>query len=268
MSTPLLGIYGLTYQYSAHRLIFDHLSFELNSGDYLALLGPNGCGKSTLLKLVAGILSLHHPGTEGQIKYRGTDFWVESQSFKARTIAYVGQDFSSEFTLTAYEAVMLARTAAASGFSSHVSASDHEKVRQAMERCHCWEWRDRELQTLSGGERQLVSLARALSQGAKILFLDESLSQMDLHHQAFAGKLLKELSTQGFAVVLVSHDVNLAAEWASTALLLGPRGQGKVAYGPVREVLTEGNLKTLYPGAELFIAQNPVTGAPKVFFRS
>jgi iron complex transport system ATP-binding protein len=138
----------------------------------------------------------------------------------------------------------------------------------AMEQFHCWDWRDRDLQTLSGGERQLVSLARAFAQGARILFLDESLSQMDLHHQAHTGKLLKKMTEQGYAVVLVSHDVNLAAEWADTALLLGPRGQGKIAHGPMREVLTEQNLKKLYPGADLVVGTNPVSHAPKVFFKA
>jgi iron complex transport system ATP-binding protein len=270
MSQVLLGVYGLSHFYSSSRPVFEDLSFEVSQGDFLALLGPNGCGKSTLLKLVAGILPLNskliRQGSGGQIKFRGEDFLGESHAFKARTIAYVGQDFRTEFSLSAFEAVMLARTAAASGFAEHISTRDQDVVKQAMEECHCWEWRDRDLQTLSGGERQLVALARAFAQGAKILFLDESLSQMDIHHQAYAGKLLKEKTQQGYSVVLVSHDVNLAAEWADQALLLGPRGQGRVAYGPMRETLTETNLKKLYPGAELVIGSNPVSGAPKVFF--
>lgn len=266
MSQAILGVYGLSHFYSGTRSVFEDLSFEIAQGDFLALLGPNGCGKSTLLKLVAGILPMGRKGSEGQIRFRGEDFLREPHAFKARTIAYVGQDFRTEFSLTAYEAVMLARTAAATGFAEHVSARDQDVVQKAMEECHCWEWRDRDLQTLSGGERQLVALARAFAQGAKILFLDESLSQMDLHHQSYAGKLLKEKTQHGYSVVLVSHDVNLAAEWADKALLLGPRGQGKVAYGPMRDTLTEANLKKLYPGADLVIGTNPVSGAPKVFF--
>jgi len=268
MSQAMLGVYGLTFRYQSNRSVFEDLSFELGRGQFLALLGPNGCGKSTLLKLVAGILPFERSKDGGQVKYLNTDFFSESHAFRARTIAYVGQDFRTEFSLTAYEAVMLARTAAARGFAEHISTTDREAVQQAMEQCHCWEWRDRDLQTLSGGERQLVALARAFAQGAKILFLDESLSQMDLHHQAYAGRLLKEKTHQGYSVVLVSHDVNLAAEWADTAMLLGPRGQGKIAFGSMREALTETNLKKLYPGAELVVGSNPVTGAPKVFFGS
>jgi iron complex transport system ATP-binding protein len=266
MSQVILGVYGLSHFYSSSQPIFEDLSFEIGQGDFLALLGPNGCGKSTLLKLVAGILPMGRKGSSGQIRFRGEDFLGESHAFKAKTIAYVGQDFRTEFSLTAYEAVMLARTAAASGFAEHISARDQDVVKKAMEECHCWEWRDRDLQTLSGGERQLVALARAFAQGAKILFLDESLSQMDLNHQSYAGKLLKEKTQQGYSVILVSHDVNLAAEWADKALLLGPRGQGRVAYGPMRDTLTESNLKKLYPGADLVIGANPVSGAPKVFF--
>lgn len=266
MNSVLLGIYGLSYRYSKDRAVFEDLSIELGRGEFLTLLGPNGSGKSTLLKLVAGILPMERNHAEGQIKYRGKDFMKESHAFRAHTIAYVGQDFRTEFSLTAYEAVMLARTAAASGFAEHITATDREVIQHAMEECHCWEWRDRDQQSLSGGERQLVSLARAFAQGAKILFLDESLSQMDLHHQAHVGKLLKEKTRQGYSVVLVSHDVNLASEWADTALLMGPRGHGKVAYGPVQQVLTLENLKKLYPGAELVVGTNPMTGSPKVFF--
>lgn len=266
MTSVLLGVYGLSYRYSKTRSVFEELSFELGKGEFLTLLGPNGSGKSTLLKLVSGIIPMQKGHAEGQIKFRGEDFMKESHAFRAHTIAYVGQDFRTEFSLTAYEAVMLARTAAASGFAEHITTTDREAVQHAMEECHCWEWRDRDLQSLSGGERQLVSLARAFAQGAKILFLDESLSQMDLHHQAHAGKLLKEKTQHGYSVILVSHDVNLASEWAATALLMGPRGQGKIAYGPMKELLTLENLKKLYPGAELVVGANPVTGSPKVFF--
>ncbi len=268
MSEPILGAYGLKYTYTRRRsspkTVFEDVSFELRPGEFLTLLGPNGSGKSTLMKLVAGILPMGLPGCEGQVRYRGQDFLRDRPAFRARTLAYVGYDFGSEFPVTAYEAVMLARTAAGSGFAEHISVKDREAVRWTMELCLCWDWRDQDLQTLSGGERQLVSLARALAQGAKILFLDEALSQMDLHHQAHIGKTLKGLTAQGWSVVLVSHDVNLATEWADTALLLA--SGGKVAQGPVRVVMSAENLKKLYPGASLVVGASPTTGAPKVFF--
>ena len=98
-----------------------------------------------------------------------------------------------------------------------------------------------------------------------MLFLDESLSRMDLNHQALTGKLLTELAVQGYAVILVSHDINIASEWAQTAMLLL---QGnRIAHGPIRDVLTEKNILTLYPGSELSVSASPGSGAPKVYFK-
>jgi iron complex transport system ATP-binding protein len=119
---------------------------------------------------------------------------------------------------------------------------------------------------LSGGERQLVALSRALVQGARVLFLDEALSRMDLHHQAAVGQLMVELAAEGYAFILVSHDINIASEWARTALML--RRGTRIAYGPIREVLTQERVLELYPGSKLVVGSNPATGAPKVFFGS
>ena len=133
-----------------------------------------------------------------------------------------------------------------------------------MERCLCGEFAGRDLHRLSGGQRQLVALARALAQGARILCLDEALSQMDLNHQALIGKLLRSLCAEGYSVILVAHDVNLASEWADSCLLM--KDGARIAQGAVAKTLTESAIRTLYPGAELVLGSNPVTGAPKVFF--
>lgn len=245
--------------------ILDQFSLEVRAGSFVTLLGPNGSGKSTLLKLMSGILKLE--SESGKIFFEGEDFTVQPPSARARKVAYVGYDFKVDFPITAYEAVLLGRTAAGSGFAQHLSAADREITETSMKKCLCWDWRDRNIQTLSGGERQLVALARALAQGAKVLLLDESLSQMDLHHQSQMGKMLRELTlNQGWSVVLVSHDINLAVELADQAVLM--KGGQKIAEGPVEKVITEANLKILYPGAELAVGPNPVTGTPKVFLTS
>jgi iron complex transport system ATP-binding protein len=131
-----------------------------------------------------------------------------------------------------------------------------------MRLCGCLEWRDRELASLSGGECQLVAVARVLAQGARILLLDEALSRMDLHHQAAIGRKHAGLCReQGYAVVLVAHDLNLASAWANAGLLLE---HGRVlAHGPIAEVLNETSLARLYPGAPL-----RVTPGPHVHFQS
>jgi iron complex transport system ATP-binding protein len=243
----------------------DQVSFQLEAGDFLALLGPNGSGKSTLLKAIAGIYDLGRPGCSGQIRYQGVDFLSLSPSQKAQTIAYVAPHLQADFPMTALDAVFLGRTCYSSGWFVRKSDSDRARVQRAMEQCFCWELRDRNLGTLSGGERQLVAIARALAQGSQVLFLDEALSAMDLNHQAAIGKTLKKLAIEGKSIVMVSHDLNLASEWANSALLI--KDGKKILQGPIREMLTQENLAQLYPNSDLIVGKHPQSGAPKVFFR-
>lgn len=264
---PRLAVYGLSYSHGSFqgpREVLRDISFELGAGEFLSLLGPNGSGKSTLLKAVAGILPVRARGCSGQIRYQGQDVSEHELSWRAQRVAYIGADLSAQFPITAFQAVMLGRTSQGVGVFMQLTDPDRTVVEQAMRRTLCWELRDRDLHTLSGGERQLVAVARALAQGARVLLLDESLSRMDLNHQAAMGALLAELARQGLSIVLVSHDINIASEWAHTAMLL--RAGQCVGYGPIREVLTESNLRALYPGSELIVGVSPGSGAPKVFF--
>lgn len=257
--------FGVTYSYGKTPVVSE-ISLELEPGEILALLGPNGCGKSTLLKVLAGILDVRKSGCEGQVRHRTADFLALSHRERARTVAYVGHTLRAEFPMTAHEAVMLGRTTLETGVFHLPSAADKKAVRWAMERTLCWNLRDRDLNELSSGEKQRITLARGLAQGAKILLLDEALSQMDLNHQAQIGKMLKELSSEGWSMIWVSHDVNLAAEWATTCLLM--KDGKKIAAGPIRQILTQEMIQRLYPGAELEVGTSPVTGAPKIFFRT
>jgi iron complex transport system ATP-binding protein len=257
--------FGVSYSYGASQVVSE-VSLELEPGEILALLGPNGSGKSTLLKILAGMLDVRRPGCDGQIRHRNANFLSLTHRQRARAVAYVGQPFRAEFPMTAYESVMLGRTSLDSGLFNLPGAGDKKTVRWAMERTLCWDLRDRDLNQLSSGERQRITLARGLAQGAKVLLLDEALSQMDLNHQAQIGKMLKELSTEGWSMIWVSHDVNLAAEWATSCLLM--KDGKKIASGPIRQILTQEMIQKLYPGTELEVGASPVTGAPKIFFRT
>ncbi len=257
-----ISVYGLSFRYPGSTTdVLSGVSLELDRGKVIALLGPNGCGKSTLLKIFAGI-------TPGQHKVRISGGLLSELPAwrRAQRIAYVAPEFRSEFPMTAFEAVLLGRICQ----SAHAAAlwgrkqEDEHAVIAAMTRTGCLGLRHRELQSLSGGERQLVALARALVQGAKILLLDEALSRMDLHHQALCGKLLRELVSEGFLIIVVAHDLNLACEWADECVVL--LGGKLLAQGSVSETLTPERLRVLYPGAQLVISPSPATGVPKVFF--
>ncbi len=236
------------------------VTIEIERGEICALLGPNGCGKSTLLKILAGILKPQG----GLLKYSGQDFLALSSEDRAQRVAYVAADFRSEFPMTAQEAVLLGRLCHPGAVLGMDSREDHDRVHWAMELCHCWNLRERDLHTLSGGERQLVGLARALAQGAKVLLLDESLSRMDLNHQALISKQLRSLAQKGWSVILVSHDLNLAAQCAETCVFL-KKGERVVA-GSIRDMIKTETIKKIYPGAELQVGTNAITGVPHIFF--
>jgi iron complex transport system ATP-binding protein len=260
------GAYGISYNIGS-RVLLDTVSFEMDQGEVLSLLGPNGAGKSSLLKILAGILPVRSHGRikiEARIRLRGDEVHQLSQAGRARAITYVGPEMRVEFPITAFEAVMMGRLCHHPDLFFAFSPADKGAVQSAMERCFCWNLKDQDLHTLSGGEKQLVALARAIAQESRVLLLDEALSKMDLDHQAKIGGLLRELAKEGRSIILVSHDVNLAAEWADTAVLLH---QGTTrAQGPIAKVMTEANFKTIYPGAKLSVGKNPFTGAPQVFF--
>ena len=266
---PILSAFGITYNYGG-GLVLDEVSLEIHPGEIIAIIGPNGSGKSTLLKIMAGILPLTSSKGSGHVLYGGhagrtkKELRTFDPAVRAQRVVYVGQDLKAEFPLTAYETVLMGRLCHGTGFMKITMKADRDAVRWAMEKCHCWSLRERDLETLSGGERQLVALARALAQGAKVLLLDEALSRMDLNHQVLIGKMLCQLAAEGYSVVIVSHDLNLASEWAETCLLL--RKGKAIACGPLRKILIAEQVKALYPGADLIVAASPATGAPKVFF--
>ncbi len=259
----LFGVYGLSYRYAMERVVSE-VSFEIRHGEIHALIGPNGSGKSTLMKAICGLLPFGTGALQGVVRFRGHEFLRDSVAFRSRSVAYVGADLRTDFPVTAYQTVCM-------GFSSldvspihELTLHECETLKQAMEQCSCWEWRDRLLSSLSGGERQLVAFARALVQGALVIFLDETLSKMDLHHQARIGILMRKLAKEGRAFVLVSHDLNLASEWADFGLVMK---QGELVFhGPILQAITAERIAALYPGAQLMVAPSPATGTPKVFF--
>lgn len=258
------GAYGVFYQTRGQvrgRKILDEVSFEMDQGEVLALLGPNGAGKSTLLKILAGILDA---GSGSQIRLRGEELTGLDPRHRARLITYVGAELRAEFPVTAFEVVTMGRFCHHPALSHRLSEQDRHEIRAAMEACRCWSFKDQEIGTLSGGEKQLVSLARAIAQGSKVILLDESFSKMDLHHQSRMGQLLGELTANGKSFIVVSHDVNFAAEISDRAMLL-IEGR-KAAEGTIESVLTDAHFKKAYPNAQIAVGKNPFSGAPQLFF--
>lgn len=221
------------------RLLCRSLDLQVQAGESWLILGENGCGKSTLLATLAG----WRQPAGGEILLQGQALagWPARQ--RARTIAWMTQQDDCPFPLTVMEKT-LTGCHPRLGRWQWESAEDLALAQQQLQRLDLAGLAERDLATLSGGERRRASLATALLQQAELLLLDEPLSQLDLRHQQQALGVLREEQAQGRTIMLVGHDPNHARQFASHVLLL--HGDGRWQAGPTTGVLTADNLSALY----------------------
>lgn len=246
-----LEIEKLNYSYdvSGHRGV-KSISLKLKRGELLGVLGPNGSGKSTLLRLIAGVLD----SPQALIKIDGLDVNTMSRHSRARLAAYAGPMLESPFPMTGLESVSMGLLPAeVLGQLSRVgdnSGQLAEKLEQMMRQCQCWELRDRSIQTLSTGQRQLLLLARVFVQSTSLILLDETLEHLDLNYQHRMLDFIRLLAaTNGFSFIVVSHHLLYISKWFDKIALIN-EGQ-VVAFGKPAEVLTKGNISVLYPGISI-----------------
>ena len=216
------------------RPVLRRISFDLEAGDFVGIVGPNGSGKSTLIDLIDG---LQHPGA-GEVLING----VPTNRFRRRQmaceVALVPQHFALDFDLSVREVVEMGSYCRGKGAES---CGDAELT---LARLGIPELAGRRFTELSGGEKQLVVLAQALMQHAKLLLLDEPASALDVSHQLRLFDLLKELNREGLSVLCILHDLNLAIHYFDKLLVLS---DGEVAaYGPSDEVLRPEIVEAVY----------------------
>ena len=234
------------------RIVGRGLDVGLDRGEVLALLGPNGSGKTTLLKTLLGLIAPR--GGEVRIGDRALASYGLRE--RARLIAYVPQAHVATFAF-AVEAVVLMGRSAHGGLFSRPTAADRAAVAQALERFGIGALAGRPYTMISGGERQLVLLARALAQEPQFIVLDEPTASLDFGNQ---GKVLQEiraLAGAGHGVLFTTHDPNHALRAADRAYLL--RDGARIADGAAREVLTRAALEQLYR-APIEQLDDPATG--------
>jgi len=197
--------------------ILRDIELALPAACWMAVVGPNGAGKSTLLRALAGLLP-----AQARIDLLGRELQRWEPRARARALAWLGQNEASADELSAYEVVMLGRLPH-QAWLAPPSAQDHEAVARAMHRTQSWDWRERPLARLSGGERQRVLLARALAVEAQVLLMDEPLAHLDPPHQADWLQIVRELASQGVAVLSVLHELNMALQADRLAVMQGGR---------------------------------------------
>lgn len=197
------------------REIFSDLTFSIEAGQFISLIGPNGTGKSTLLKLLAGILKVDR----GEISLFNQDISLLKPREIAKQITYMPQTTHLETNFTVMQIVEMGRYPHKSRFSSW-NVSDTSLVDYAMDLTGITHLKDRFVPSLSGGERQLVYLAKTIAQDTPILLLDEPTSDLDIHHQVIVQNIIKTLVENGKTVIAAIHDINLATRISDKCMLL------------------------------------------------
>jgi len=242
---------------SSHTVLVSEVSAELNSGEVLAIIGPNGAGKSTLLNAIIGDLDY-----SGEIEIQGLE--TDAQG-RARQIAVLPQLSLLNFAYKVSEVVELARIPHSTG-----KKRDSQIVHEALEMMDIGCLADRLYTELSGGEKQRVQLARVFAQiwqaddaphGTRVLLLDEPTAALDLGHQHQLMRAITDFARQGVAVIMVLHDLNLAARYADKALAM--LSSERLAYGQVNEVFTSKTIKALF-NIDVHIGQHPEHQSPVV----
>jgi iron complex transport system ATP-binding protein len=227
--TTLLRASALSGGYGDDEVVRE-VDLAVAEGECVAVLGPNGAGKSTLLRLLAGIL----PASSGHVELRGKTLQAWRRREVAREVGFVPQIVNFAFPVTVTEVVQQGR-APHLGPWRPPSPHDHAAVDAALARVGLSERSTTAVQRLSGGERQLVLLARALASEPRLLLLDEPTAALDVRHQLELAGVLRQLVAEGVGAVLVAHDWNFALRIAHRVVVLH---HGRVrAAGPPPEVL-------------------------------
>lgn len=239
------------------RRVLESVSIDVLAGEVLALVGPNGAGKSTLLAALSGDCDV----SGGHVELDGRPLGEWTGGEMARRRAVLPQQHTVGFSFTAGEVVRMGRTP---WIRTPLRDEDDAAVADAMAACDVTGFADRPFAALSGGEKARVALARVLTQRTATLLLDEPTAALDLGHQEAVLQLAAGRARAGAAVVVVLHDLALAAAYADRVAVL--EAGRLAAVGTPREVLTEDRLSRVY-GHPVEVVAHPRTGAQLVLPR-
>ncbi|MFV0406931.1 MAG: ABC transporter ATP-binding protein [Propioniciclava sp.] len=221
------------------KQVLRDIGFTVDAGQVLCILGANGAGKTTLFKSILGLLPMQH----GHLRINSDDISTWPRAKVAQSIGYVPQISNPPFSYTVMDVILMGRTAYLKSYQSPKEADEDIAV-TVIERLGISKLMARRYLELSGGEKQLVLIARALTQQPDILVMDEPTTGLDFGNQQLVLEQVHLLAHQGLAVVMASHFPDHAFLYADTALMLK---HGTVhALGPPTEVITEASLDELY----------------------
>jgi manganese/iron transport system ATP-binding protein len=240
-STPCdVSVDNVTVTYNNGHVAIQDASFHLNPGTICALVGVNGSGKSTLFKTIMGFLT----PARGRVLVGGEPIRAAQ---KRNWVAYVPQaeEVDWSFPVSVWDVVLMGRY----GYMNFLRiprAADKRLAEESLRRVEMWDFRDRQIGELSGGQKKRVFLARALAQQGRVILLDEPFTGVDVKTEAAIIGLLRELRDAGHIILVSTHDLGSVPEFCDQAVIIN---RTVLAFGPVAEVFTEAHLTAAFGGA-------------------
>ena len=233
-----IEVKNLSFSYADRQVLYD-ISFSVGKGEFLSILGPNGVGKSTLFRCTLGLLSNY----TGQVLVDGKDARTFTVREAARHIAYIPQSSHPAFNYSVFDIVLMGTTSALSPFRTP-SREDRDRCVHALEKVGIPHLAQRCFHRLSGGEQQLVMIARALVQNAPILMLDEPTANLDFGNQLLVLEQVRNLAKEGYTVIQTTHHPEQSYMFSDRILAIQ---NGRVLIeGTPAEVLTKQTMQLLY----------------------
>jgi manganese/iron transport system ATP-binding protein len=236
---PQLDVEDVSVAYPNGHLALHNATFHLRGGTICALVGVNGSGKSTLFKSIMGFVEPR----AGTVRINGLSIRAV---LKKHLVAYVPQaeEVDWQFPVSVWDVAMMGRYGAMN-FLRIPRAVDKAKVEESLRRVSMWDFKDRQIGELSGGQKKRVFLARALAQGGRVILLDEPFTGVDVNTEEAIIQLLRELRATGCIILVSTHNLGSVPEFCDQAVLIN---RTVLAYGPTSEVFTEQNLAATFGG--------------------
>ncbi len=234
----MLHVRDIHYSYAGYPVL-SGVSFSVKKGELCGLFGPNGCGKTTLFKCCLRFLTPY----KGTVHMGGDNVFSKRVEELAKTVSYVPQEHKPPFPYLVREVVLMGRTPHLGGFFG-IKRKDKEIALDALDRLGITSLADRPYNQLSGGQRQMVLIARAIAQDTPIMFLDEPTSTLDFHNQMKIWEIMRSITEEGKTILACSHDPNHVAWFCDRVIVISTAGV--IADGHPHDVINEEILDLIY----------------------